>query len=200
MKPELVDALAPKIAEYANTQNPIQMADFSANDPFHIEFEKLSKMTWTPDGQAQVVLRTDPGQYSSSCPVWAGAPRRRAGSRRRPQAPQSRQRSTSRSSSRVGAASPPGQPRRTEELRDVHPTNEGDEAKTWKPDERFLRRRSPRQSCSKKRRGSSPEPITGSRSRSSPHMSSRRSPSTQAASWTFPTSGSNSGFRDRLKT
>ena len=29
LKPEVVDTLAPMIAKYANTQNPIQMADFS---------------------------------------------------------------------------------------------------------------------------------------------------------------------------
>ena len=33
LKPELVDALAPKIAEYANTQEPRSRVDFSANDP-----------------------------------------------------------------------------------------------------------------------------------------------------------------------
>ena len=63
VKPELVDALAPKIAEYANTQNPIQMADFSANDPFHVEFEKLSKMTWAPDGHAKWFYERTRGQY-----------------------------------------------------------------------------------------------------------------------------------------
>jgi hypothetical protein len=63
VKPELIDALAPKIAEYANTQNPIQMADFSANDPFHIEFERLSKMTWAPDGHAKWFYERTRGQY-----------------------------------------------------------------------------------------------------------------------------------------
>ena len=63
LKPDFVDALAPKIAEYANTQNPIQMADFSANDPFHIEFEKLSKAIWAPDGHSRWFYERTRGQY-----------------------------------------------------------------------------------------------------------------------------------------
>lgn len=63
VRPDLVDTLAPKIAEYANTQNPIQMADFSANDPFHIEFERLSKALWAPDGHARWFYERTRGQY-----------------------------------------------------------------------------------------------------------------------------------------
>jgi hypothetical protein len=63
VQPEIIDALAPKIAEYANTQNPIQMADFSANDPFQIEFERLSKATWAPDGHARWYYERTRGQY-----------------------------------------------------------------------------------------------------------------------------------------
>lgn len=46
--PEDMDEIVPKISAYANTQNKIQMADFSANDPFHREIEELSRITWTP--------------------------------------------------------------------------------------------------------------------------------------------------------
>jgi hypothetical protein len=60
---ELLDTLAPKIAEFANTQNPIQMADFSANDPYHIELERLSKKIWTPDQQGQWFYERARGQY-----------------------------------------------------------------------------------------------------------------------------------------
>ena len=63
INPELLDTLAPKIAEFANTQNPIQMADFSANDPFHIEIERLSKLIWTPDQQGQWFYERARGQY-----------------------------------------------------------------------------------------------------------------------------------------
>ncbi len=44
---EQVDALVPLISKFANTQNRIQEADFSANHPWHIGLEKLSRDTWT---------------------------------------------------------------------------------------------------------------------------------------------------------
>ena len=37
----------PRISAFANTQNKIQMADFSANDPFHRCMEELSRTIWT---------------------------------------------------------------------------------------------------------------------------------------------------------
>ena len=44
----LMDEIVPKISAFANTQNKIQMADFSANDPFHRKIEELSRITWAP--------------------------------------------------------------------------------------------------------------------------------------------------------
>jgi AIPR protein len=61
--PELLDTLAPKIAEFANTQNPIQMADFSANDPFHIEIERLANQIWIPGEQGRWFYERARGQY-----------------------------------------------------------------------------------------------------------------------------------------
>jgi AIPR protein len=43
----MLDGLVPKISRYANTQNRIQDSDFSANDPWHIALERLSRNTWT---------------------------------------------------------------------------------------------------------------------------------------------------------
>ncbi len=45
---EEMDEIVPKISAYANTQNKIQMADFSANDPFHRKVEELSRIIWAP--------------------------------------------------------------------------------------------------------------------------------------------------------
>lgn len=45
---ENMDEIVPKISAYANTQNKIQMADFSANDPFHRKIEEISRITWAP--------------------------------------------------------------------------------------------------------------------------------------------------------
>lgn len=61
--PELLDSLAPLIAEFANTQNPIQMADFSANDPFHIEIERLANQIWIPGEQGRWFYERARGQY-----------------------------------------------------------------------------------------------------------------------------------------
>ena len=44
----VMDEIVPKISAFANTQNKIQMADFSANDPFHRRVEELSRITWAP--------------------------------------------------------------------------------------------------------------------------------------------------------
>lgn len=63
VSPELLDTLAPKIAEFANTQNPIQMADFSANDPFHIEIERLSNNIWIPGEHGRWFYERARGQY-----------------------------------------------------------------------------------------------------------------------------------------
>jgi hypothetical protein len=42
------DELVRKVSRYANTQNRITEADFSANDPYHVRLEELSRTTWAP--------------------------------------------------------------------------------------------------------------------------------------------------------
>lgn len=37
-----------RIAEYANTQNKVSVADLSSNTPFHVQLEKLSRTMFTP--------------------------------------------------------------------------------------------------------------------------------------------------------
>lgn len=39
----------PLISRYANTQTKVNVSDFSANDPFHLELEKLSRSVWAPN-------------------------------------------------------------------------------------------------------------------------------------------------------
>ena len=60
---ETLDQLVPKISQYANTQNVIQMADFSANDPFHVEIERLSQTIWCPGEQSRWFYERARGQY-----------------------------------------------------------------------------------------------------------------------------------------
>lgn len=45
---EDIDEIVPRISTFANTQNKIQVADFSANDPFHRRIEELSRTVWAP--------------------------------------------------------------------------------------------------------------------------------------------------------
>ena len=58
-----LDQLVPKISQYANSQNVIQMADFSANDPFHVEIERLSQTIWCPGEQSRWFYERARGQY-----------------------------------------------------------------------------------------------------------------------------------------
>lgn len=43
-----MDEIVPRISTFANTQNKIQVVDFSANDPFHRRIEELSRTIWAP--------------------------------------------------------------------------------------------------------------------------------------------------------
>jgi hypothetical protein len=52
-----------RISRYANTQNVIQMADFSANEPFHVELERLSQRIWCPGEQGRWFYERARGQY-----------------------------------------------------------------------------------------------------------------------------------------
>jgi hypothetical protein len=66
---DLLDELVPKISEYANSQNKVQMADLSSNLPFHIELESLSRNTWAPataetSRQTKWFYERARGQYS----------------------------------------------------------------------------------------------------------------------------------------
>jgi hypothetical protein len=46
--PAAIDQLAPRISLYANSQNKVNTADFSANHPYHLKIEELSRTIWAP--------------------------------------------------------------------------------------------------------------------------------------------------------
>ena len=53
MKLSVIDSeesekVVPKISEYANTQNRVNVADFFSNHPFHIRMEEFSRRIWVP--------------------------------------------------------------------------------------------------------------------------------------------------------
>ena len=43
-----VEAVVPKISEYANSQNKVNTADFRANDKYHVALEEKSRTIWAP--------------------------------------------------------------------------------------------------------------------------------------------------------
>jgi hypothetical protein len=49
VKSENLDEMVAAVSRSANSQNTVQPADFSANDPFHTTVETLANNTWLPD-------------------------------------------------------------------------------------------------------------------------------------------------------
>lgn len=45
---EQSEVIVPKISEYANTQNRVNVADFFSNHPYHIRMEEFSRKIWAP--------------------------------------------------------------------------------------------------------------------------------------------------------
>ena len=69
VRPELLDELVPSISRFSNTQNKVTGADFSANHPFHVNIEELSRTVWAPapDGtqrQTRWFYERARGQYA----------------------------------------------------------------------------------------------------------------------------------------
>ena len=59
--PARVDEFVPLISRYANSQNKVNPADFSANSPYHVKLEEVSRRVWAPprrgtDRQTTLVL------------------------------------------------------------------------------------------------------------------------------------------------
>jgi hypothetical protein len=51
------------ISRAANRQNAVQLADFSANDPFHQQIEALANNTWLDDGKGRWFYERSRGSY-----------------------------------------------------------------------------------------------------------------------------------------
>lgn len=58
-----VEEMVPRISLFANSQNKVNEADFTANDPFHLALEKLSRTVWTPDQKTHWFYERARGQY-----------------------------------------------------------------------------------------------------------------------------------------
>jgi hypothetical protein len=74
---ELIEELVPKISRFANTQNKINEPDFSSNDPFHVEIERLSEKLWCPGEQSRWFYERARGQYQVARLTKGSTPARR---------------------------------------------------------------------------------------------------------------------------
>lgn len=63
VKPEQVEIMVPLISRFANTQNRVNEADFSANQPFHVKLQQLSVTIWIPGEQSRWFYERARGQY-----------------------------------------------------------------------------------------------------------------------------------------
>lgn len=63
VEPGLIEDLVPQISRYANTQNRVDEADFSANHPFHVKIQQLSETVWAPGEQHRWFYERARGQY-----------------------------------------------------------------------------------------------------------------------------------------
>lgn len=66
-----MECVVPLISACANTQNKVQLADFSANDTFHQAVENLSRTVWVPSGtgaeqQTKWFYERARGQYADT--------------------------------------------------------------------------------------------------------------------------------------
>lgn len=59
------EALVSDISRFANSQNAVRQSDLSANKPFHVEIEKLSRTVYCPDGVSQWFYERAAGSYTT---------------------------------------------------------------------------------------------------------------------------------------
>jgi hypothetical protein len=59
------EALVSDISRFANSQNAVRQSDLSANKPFHVEIEKLSRTVYCPDGVSQWFYERASGSYNT---------------------------------------------------------------------------------------------------------------------------------------
>jgi hypothetical protein len=67
----------PLIARFANTQNPIQVADLSASDQFHQQFEALSESVWPPGEESRWFYERARGSYQMARNRFGSTPKLR---------------------------------------------------------------------------------------------------------------------------
>lgn len=66
VKADNLDAMVAAVSRSANSQNTIQPADFSANDPFHVAVETLANNMWLPDQSGRWFYERARGSYGAA--------------------------------------------------------------------------------------------------------------------------------------
>jgi AIPR protein len=66
VKRDGLDSMVAAVSRSANSQNTIQPADFSANDPFHVVVENLANNTWLPDHSGRWFYERARGSYGAA--------------------------------------------------------------------------------------------------------------------------------------
>lgn len=78
VEPSKLTEFVPLISKFANTQNPVQLADLSANNEFHINVERLSGQEWAPGEQSRWFYERARGAYEVARMRQGTTPARRA--------------------------------------------------------------------------------------------------------------------------
>jgi hypothetical protein len=61
-----LDEMVSAVSRSANSQNTVQPADFSANEPFHVAVESLANNVWLPDGGGRWFYERARGSYGAA--------------------------------------------------------------------------------------------------------------------------------------
>jgi AIPR protein len=61
-----LDNMVSAVSRSANSQNTVQPADFSANEPFHVAVETLANNIWLPDGTGRWFYERARGSYGAA--------------------------------------------------------------------------------------------------------------------------------------
>lgn len=72
--PNKLSEFVPLIAQYANTQNPVQLADLSANSDFHVTLAKLSEKIWCPGEESRWFYERTRGAYQVALTRYGSTP------------------------------------------------------------------------------------------------------------------------------
>ena len=123
--PEKVAMFVPLISQYANSQNKVNAADFSANRPYHMKLEELSRRLWAPptsgtERQTHWYYERARGSYLDDKSREGTPARMRAFDALNPTATEVHQDRPGEVREHVGPVPASGVPRRREELHQVH--------------------------------------------------------------------------------